>query len=133
MRKWLCFIAVSVFVLALYGCSNPEQVEVTDKWYCTVTCAEESTDDSYVITYSEEKIISNTGVITFENRNDFPIFVHLISNGKEEFNCEIEAGGTAGYLQADTEATYTVGIHADVDEGTEIKLMVYDGGNSGRD
>ena len=29
------------------------------QWDCSVTCAEESTPDSYVITYSDAKILSN--------------------------------------------------------------------------
>lgn len=29
--------------------------------------------------------------------------------------------------QLDKEAEYTLGIHAEVEEGTEIKVMVYDG------
>lgn len=130
MRKWLCFAGVPIYTLLLYGCSNPEQAEVADKWDCTVACAEESTEASYVITYSEEEILSNTGTLTFQNQNDFQITVHLIGEGQEEYTCEIQAGGNVAYLQPAKDVTYKVGIHADVEEGTELKLMVYDGKRS---
>ncbi len=98
-----------------------------DKWDCTVHCAEESGESSYVITYSEEEILADTGCITFQNRNMFAITVHLIGKGKEVFVSEITPGGNVTFMQADKEVTYTVGIHADVEEGTELNLMVYDG------
>ncbi len=98
-----------------------------DKWDCTVHCAEESGEKSYVITYSEEEILADTGRITFQNRNMFAITVHLIGKGKEVFVSEVAPGGKVTFMQADKEVTYTVGIHADVEEGTELNLMVYDG------
>ena len=98
-----------------------------DKWDCTVHCAEESGENAYVITYSEEEILANTGCITFQNRNMFAITVHLIGKGKEAFVSEIAPGENVTFMQADKEVTYTVGIHADVEEGTELNLMVYDG------
>ena len=98
-----------------------------DKWDCTIHCAEESGENAYIITYSEEEILSETGCITFQNRNLFPITVHLIGKGKEVFVSEIAPGGNVTFMQADKEVTYTVGIHADVVEGTELNLMVYDG------
>ena len=98
-----------------------------DKWDCTVHCAEESKENAYVITYSEESVVSNTGSLTFQNRNLFAITIHLIGKGKEAFVSEIAPGGNVTFMQADKEVTYTVGIHADVEEGMELNLMVYDG------
>ena len=98
-----------------------------DKWDCTVHCAEESGENAYVITYSEEEILVDTGCITFQNRNLFAITIHLIGKGKEAFVSEIAPGENVVFMQADKEVTYTVGIHADVEEGTELNLMVYDG------
>ena len=98
-----------------------------EKWDCTVHCAEESGENSYVITYSEKEIVADTGRITFQNRNMFAITVHLIGKGKEAFVSEIAPGGNVVFMQADPEVSYTVGIHADVEEGTELSLMVYDG------
>ena len=98
-----------------------------NKWDCTVQCAKESDEDSYIITYSEEEILADTGCITFQNRNMFAITVHLVGKGKEAFVSEIAPGGNVTFMQADKEVTYTVGIHADVEEGTELNLMAYDG------
>jgi len=98
-----------------------------DKWDCTVHCAKESGENSYVITYSEKEILADTGRITFQNRNMFAITVHLIGKGKEAFVSEIAPGGNVVFMQADPEVNYTVGIHAEVEEGTELSLMVYDG------
>ena len=98
-----------------------------DKWDCTIHCAEESGENAYVITYSEKEILADTGRITFQNRNMFAITVHLIGKGKESFVSEIAPGGNVVFMKADPEVRYTVGIHADVEEGTELSLMVYDG------
>ena len=96
-------------------------------WDCSVTCAEESTPDSYVITYSDAKILSKTGVLTVQNRNDFDIIVYLLCEGKQELvSGRIPAGGCYSFLNV-TDEEYTVGIHADVDENTDIKVFVYDG------
>lgn len=96
-------------------------------WDCSVTCAEESTPDSYVITYSDAKILSKTGVLTVQNRNDFDIIVYLLCEGKQELvSGSIPAGGCYSFLNA-TDEEHTVGIHADVGENTDIKVFVYDG------
>ena len=44
-----------------------------------------------------------------------------------EEKIEIGAGGAAFLYQIDQGVEYTLGCHADVKEGTVIKLMVYDG------
>ena len=56
----------------------------SNKWDCSVNCAEQSTSDEYVITYSDEKLKSQTGVLTFHNSNVFEITIHLLNNGEEE-------------------------------------------------
>ena len=92
-----------------------------------MVCAEKSTPDSYVITYSDAKILSNTGVLTVQNRNDFDIIVHLLCEGKQELVSDsIPAGGCYSFQNV-TDKEYTVGIHAEVDENTDIKAFVYDG------
>ena len=97
------------------------------QWECSVVCAEKSTPDSYVITYSDAKILSNTGVLTVQNRNDFDITVHLLCEGKQELVSDsIPAGGCYSFQNV-TDKEYTVGIHAEVDENTDIKAFVYDG------
>lgn len=127
MRKWLSFILIMILVLSLTSCSDSKQSNEIKSWDCTVTCTEKSKDDAYIITYSDEKIVSNSGMLTLQNRNDFAIVVHLLSAGNKEITLDIEAGGVCVFHQAEIETVYTVGIHADVDIGTEINLVVYDG------
>mgnify|MGYP000187584250 FL=1 len=74
-----------------------------------------------------QKFLSKTGVLTVQNRNDFDIIVYLLCEGKQELvSGRIPAGGCYSFLNV-TDEEYTVGIHADVDENTDIKVFVYDG------
>ena len=119
-------IAVSVEVESV-------EVRITEgkeKWNCSVTCAEDAADNTYVTTYSNERVISNTGVLSLQNQNDFDIVVHLLTNGQQERTAEIPAGGVSILYELIEGAEYTVGTHADVPEGTEIFLMVYEGKNA---
>ena len=124
-KRFICFICICSITLC--ACSNLKHAKELDKWDCTVECAQNSTPDSYIITYSNEKIVPSTGVLTFQNQNDFDIKVHLLANRVGEEVLEIAAGGVTVQYQLDKETEYTLGIHADVEEGTEIKVMVYDG------
>ena len=108
------------------ACSKSANIEDIKTWDCTVTCAEKSSDNAYVISYSEEEIVSTKGVLTLENRNDFDIIVHLFADGKERVE-EISANGVTVLYQISKDTVYTLGCHADVSEGIEIKLYVYDG------
>lgn len=121
---------ISICSLLLCSCSNLKHVEELDRWDCTVTCVQTSKPDSYIITYSDKKIIASTGVLTIQNRNDFDIKVHLLTNREKEEVLEVGAGGITVQYQLDKEAEYSLGIHADVEAGTEIKVMVYDGEGS---
>ena len=38
-----------------------------------MTCMEASTSEKYVINYADSKVISKTGALTIQNRNDFDI------------------------------------------------------------
>ena len=126
-KKWFDLVAVvGLCALALCACSNSKSAEELDKWDCSVVCAKES-EDGYVITYSDEEVVPQAGVLTFQNRNEFDIVVHLLTAGEEERTMEISAGGICVQDQLKTGAAYTVGCHAEVEENTEIKLMVYDG------
>ena len=130
MKKWIYIVTLSILVVALCACSKITPIEDLEKWDCTVICAEESSDDSYIIAYSKEEIISKAGTLSFQNKNDFDIVVHLLTEEKEERIVEIGAGGMAVLYQVEKEIVYTVGCHADVEEGIEIKLTVYDGENA---
>ena len=126
MKKVLCFVLVTICTISLCACSKLTNIEELKMWNCTVLCAEESSDNAYVITYSEEEIVSTKGVLTLENRNDFDIVVHLFADDKERIE-EIAANGVKILYQISKDTVYTLGCHADVSEGIEIKLYVYDG------
>ena len=127
MKRIFNLVLLSICVVLLCACSKNGSEEVQSKWDCSVACAKESADDNYVITYSDEEIISNTGIISVQNRNDFDIVVHLFADGQEERKIEISAGGVSVLHQIKKEQVYTIGCHAAVKENTEIKLMIYDG------
>lgn len=129
MKKIIVFILSILFTSCLPGCGSKEPIEYEDeakKWDCTVLCAEES-EDTYVIAYSNEKVISDTGILSVQNRNSFDIVVHLLADNQEERTTEIMAGGCSVFYEISKDIEYSVGCHANVEEGTEIKLMVYDG------
>jgi len=66
--------------------------------------------------------------LTIQNRNDFDIVVHLLCEGESEIvSDKIASGGCFSFYQIATDKEYTVGIHADVDLNTEVKVFVYDG------
>lgn len=56
--------------------------------------------------------------------------MHLLINGAEEEIFHVKAGGASAFYRAQKDVIYITGCHADVKEGTEIKLTVYDGGYS---
>ena len=121
-----------MFSLILYSCTRLEDMEEMYRWDCSVTCEQTSTPDSYVITYSNEKIVTDTGVLTIQNQNDFDVKVHLFANRENEEVIDVAAGGESVLSQLDKEAAYNLGIHADVEERTQIRVMVYDGDASKR-
>ena len=125
MKKLIAFVLVMVCMVATAACKD--QTKPQKRWDCTIVCAEESSDSAYVISYSDEKIISTTGIFTIDNnKNDFDIIVHLVADGKERVE-EIGAGAVCSLYQMDRDTEYTVGCHADVPEGTEIIIPIYDG------
>ena len=125
MKKLICIMLICMLSIALVACAKEQSKE--DQWEISVPCAEESQQDSYVISYGGVTVASETGILTLQNRNDFEITVHLSCNGQEEQVFDIQPGGVTVFHQAVKGEAYTVGIHAEVKEGTEIKLMVYDG------
>ena len=127
MKKQMGFVLISVFVLMLCACSDVTYEEPVTNWDCTVSCAEASGDESYIITYSGQKISSKTGTFTIHNPNDFAIAVHLSGENVEERVCRIAPGGTEILSEVEKDSAYTVGSHAEVEAGTEIKLKIHDG------
>ena len=110
------------------GCAKQAEIPDTDKWLFAVACPMASGEESYVISYDEGQTVrSDTGILTMQNPNDFAVTVHLSCNGQEEQVFEIQPGGVTVFRMAVKQAEYTVGIHADVAENTQIQLAVYDG------
>ena len=66
----ISIVAISTMIMfSTYKSSEAcRKANAAIQWDCSVTCAEESTPDSYVITYSDAKILSKTGVLTVQNR-----------------------------------------------------------------
>ena len=126
IKKSFVFI-LTFMCLTLSACSNFKHVEEVSKWALSITCAEDSTEEAYVITYDDTVLISNTGTLAFQNQNDFDVVIYLLRDNQHEEKIEIGAGGAAFLYQIDQGVEYTLGCHADVKEGTVIKLMVYDG------
>lgn len=127
MKKRMFIFSIIILALLFNGCSKKTDLEKKSKWDCSVACAEESKDNSYIITYSSEKVVCNTGALSIQNRNDFDIIVHLLTSNEEERVEKITAGSTSILYQIEKDVDYTVGVYADVEENTEIKCMIYDG------
>lgn len=129
MKKFLSILLMIPIIFSLVACTK--QNEELSKWDCSVSCAKESSENNYIVTYSNEKIISKAGLLTIQNRNDFDIVVSLHqTSGEEEKTVEIKANEVTILHNIEKNKEYTLGCHADVKEGTEIKIMVYDGENS---
>ena len=64
----ISIVAISIMIMfSIYKSSEAcRKANAAIQWDCSVTCAEESTPDSYVITYSDAKISSKTGVFRTE-------------------------------------------------------------------
>lgn len=127
-------ILISVFSLILCSCTRIEDMGEDEMcgWDCTVSCEQTSTPDSYIITYSDVIFSADTGILTIQNQNDFDVKVHLFANRENEEVIDVAAGGVSVLSHLDKEAEYNLGIHADVEEGTRIRVMVYDGDASKR-
>lgn len=124
--KFVVLIFMILFLL-ISGCSKDTELKKKTRWDCTVDCAEKSNDESYIITYSQEKIVSESGTLSIHNKNDFDITVHLSTNGESERTADVPAGGVSVLHEIKKDTVYTFGCHADVEEGTEIRCIVYEG------
>jgi hypothetical protein len=106
--------------------SNLTPFPVLNQWQFSTKCAEVSSDNKYVITYCDEKISCSTGLLTIENKNNFDITVPL-SNGKNaEIGLDIPQNTSVAFALGESKTEYTVGVHADVKEDTEINFVVYE-------
>lgn len=78
----LIFLA-GVLIHRKISSTDEKESEVVNSWECSATYAEGASDDTYVITYCDDKIVSTTGILTLENNNDFGIVVYLKSGDYE--------------------------------------------------
>lgn len=130
MKKLICVVLICMLSFALLACAKAEEQPREEQWEISVSCITDPDPDTYVITYGAKTVCSETGILTMQNRNDFDIAVHLSCNGQEEQVFYIQPGGVAVFHQAMKGEAYTVGVHAEEEEGTEMILMVYDGEKS---
>lgn len=116
---------VLLTAILLWGCGKAE--EAGKKWDCSVSVVSE---DATAIVYSEAQMQTNSGQLSFQNRNAFPIYLYLYSDGGLVHESEITPGGAVVFFQISPEKEYTVGIHAEQPVGTKINVMAYDGNMS---
>lgn len=119
MKKILIMI---IFTLSLSACYNTQP----KKWDYLLNCIGELKENSEIITYSNQKIVSKTGILSFHNKNNFNIVVYLFSKNKKE-KIEIPPRGIAVFSKVKKDIYYTLGCYAAVKEGEIIKLIIYDG------
>ena len=82
---------------------------------------------AYRSSESYRKVLSKTGTLTIQNKNDFDIVVHLLCEGEQEVVSDnIPANSFYSFTNV-TDKEYTVGIHADVGVAADIRVVVYDG------
>lgn len=125
MRKILCLM-LGVIIFALCGCGKTEDNDVEGKWDCSVINALE---DETTINYSDVEIRTNSDKLYFQNRNEFIIHLYLYSNHPDESfitERDIQPGGQFVFCQVSSDDTYTIGVHANIEEGESIHIMVYD-------
>lgn len=125
MKKFLVLMIICFSIFLLGGCqSNKDKADEISMWDCSAYSAKAS-DIKY---YDNVDITPTKGYLTFENTNDFDIEVYLREGEKDVFSSKVEARGMLEYKDVDKSKTYIVGVLADVEEGTELKLLVYNGG-----
>ena len=123
-RLWILLLAV----LLLCACGKVEKLE-GKKWNCSVVVVEE---DPSCIVYSNERLETASGSLSFQNRNTFPVHLYLYKNGFGELvvESEMQPGGVFVFLRIEEGVEYTVGFHAEQPKGTPITVMAYDGNHT---
>ena len=91
-----------------------------------VSCAEASAENSYIITYCDNRFIPIGDAATLHNPNGFAIVVHLLSEGNTEHVFDLGTGESAVFGELEKETEYTIGLHAFVAVDTEIKFTIYE-------
>ena len=119
-------IAVIAGGYAVWKSNQPSQWDVN---------LAQAVEDETAIVYYDSPIKSNTGVIGIWNKNDFPIDVYFypydgdapVYGGNNVSEMDIPADSQVIGIPLDIDKKYTLGIHADVEENTEIHVIIQDG------
>lgn len=122
----LIIIAVTAGGYAVWKSGQPSQWDVN---------LAQVVEDETAIVYYDNPIKSNAGVVGIWNKNDFPIDVYFypydgeapVYGGNNVSKMDIPADSQVIGIPLDIDKKYTLGIHADVEENTEINIIVQDG------
>lgn len=128
MKKIIAVLGLGFIACAIYFCLHLDHPGELQKWDCSVVLGDnEDLTNEEMITYSDKNMITSTGTLTFQNRNDFDIVVYLFSDGASERTIEIPAGGISIQNEIKKDVSYSVGCYAAVERGVKIGLVVYEG------
>ena len=81
MKKIIAVLGLGFIACAIYFCLHLNHPGELQKWDCSVVLGDnEDLTNEEMITYSDKNMITSTGTLTFQNRNDFDIVVYLFSD-----------------------------------------------------
>ena len=130
--KKLIFIVLFVVIAVIAGGYAVWKSNQPSQWDVNLA---QAVEDETAIVYYDSPIKSNTGVIGIWNKNDFPIDVYFypydgdapVYGGNNVSEMDIPADSQVIGIPLDIDKKYTLGIHADVEENTEIHVIIQDG------
>ena len=107
--------------------NSKQDTSQQDKWDCSVTCAETSETNNYVVTYSDKKYSPKLEYSPFKTAIiSILLFIYKYRMKKKEQQ-KFQRAVLVPLYQISQNKACTVGVYADVPENETIKLMVYDG------
>ena len=130
--KKLIFIVLFVVIAVIAGGYAVWKSNQPSQWDVNLA---QAVEDETAIVYYDNPIKSNAGVVGIWNKNDFPIDVYFypydgeapVYGGNNVSKMDIPADSQVIGIPLDIDKKYTLGIHADVEENTEINIIVQDG------
>lgn len=130
--KKIIFIVLFVVIAVIVGGYAFWKSDQPSQWDVDLA---QAIEDETAIVYYDNPIKSNTGVIGIWNKNDFPIDVYFypydgdapVYGGNNVSEMDIPADSQVIGIPLDIDKKYTLGIHADVEENTEIHVIIQDG------
>ena len=119
-------LIIFIALLLITSCTHKDKINKEEVWNITFDTAKGAGVCYYAY---KETIKTNTGHLTFQNRNDFAIHLTVYNKtlkGKVECEDDIEAGGLMIYEDVDPECEYSVGIRVVDGKGIDnVTVMVY--------